>query len=90
MEHKEKMPSFPLKPTIPLALCALLCDGYTTYYGPSGQFAGSSSTINNSPTFYGPQGGYGGSAYSTPSGTTFYGPSGQFDGFSNSSGEFGE
>ena len=84
------MPSFSLKPTIPLVLCTLLCDGYTTYYTPDGQYAGASSTINNSTTFYGPQGGYGGSAYSTPSGTTFYGPSGQFDGFSNSSGEFGE
>lgn len=79
-----------LCPIFALALCAFLCDGYTTYYGPSGQFAGSSSTLNNSTTFYGPEGNYAGNAYSTSTGTTFFGPSGQFQGYSNSSGEFAE
>lgn len=77
-----------LNPIITLAICALLCDGYTTYYGPSGQYAGSSNTLGNSTTFFGPDGGYAGNAYSSPVGTTFYGPSGQFNDYSNSTGEF--
>ena len=34
----------------------------TSYYGPSGGYAGSSSTFGNNTSFYGPGGGYLGSA----------------------------
>lgn len=79
-----------LNPTFALAICALLCDGYTTYYGPNGQYAGASNTLGNSTTFYDQSGGYAGNAYTTPNGTTFYGPSGQFNGYTNSTGGFEE
>lgn len=79
-----------LWPIFTIAFCVFLCDGYTTFYGPSGQFAGSSSTLNNSTTFYGPSGTYAGNAYTSPNGTTFYGPSGQLEGYSNSTGGFEE
>ena len=78
------------RPIFPLVICTFLCDGYTTFYGPQGQFAGSANTIQNYSTFYGPSGQYAGSANTNPNGTTFYGPSGQFEGYSNSTGEFTE
>lgn len=48
-----------------LLTCALTCDGFTTYYAPTGQFAGSASTIGGYTFYRGPDGTFAGSAITT-------------------------
>jgi hypothetical protein len=65
-----------------LALSATASAQTSTFYGPNGQHAGSSTTIGNTTTFYGPNGARTGSATTLGNTTTFYGPNGQREGSS--------
>lgn len=72
-----------LKRLSTIALCVFLCDGYATYYGPQGQFAGSSNTIAGHSTYYGPSGQFVGSSNSIGGYTTYYDSQGSFAGSSD-------
>lgn len=65
-----------------LCLCVGLCDGYTTYYGPQGQLAGSSNTIGGYTSFTGPEGQFAGSANTIGGYTTYYDAQGAQAGYS--------
>ena len=77
---------------ITLSLVALALSATTalaqnrSFYGPSGQYLGSTNTFGNTTTFYGPAGQYQGSANTFGNTTTYYGSSGQYQGSSNSFG----
>ena len=73
-----------IKNLAPLALCIGLCDGYTTFYGPSGELAGSANTIAGYSTYYGPSGQLVGSSNSIGGQTTFYNSEGTLAGSANS------
>lgn len=63
-----------------MMLCAFLSS--QTFFGPSGQFEGFSSSPDHSTVdFYGRSGQFDGFAVQSGPSTTFYGPSGQFEGF---------
>lgn len=77
--------------SLTLAICFLpnvcLAD-MTTYYGPSGQYEGNSTTIGNNTIYYGPSGQYLGNS-TGPSGSNlniYSGPSGQYYGDSFTTG----
>lgn len=73
-----------IKHLAPLALCVGLCDGYTTFYGPSGQLAGSANTIAGYSTYYNSEGALLGSSNSIGGQTTFYNSDGGLAGSANS------
>lgn len=70
-----------------IAFCfTALCDGYTTFYGPSGQLAGSANTIAGYSTYYDSQGALAGSSNTIGGYTTFYDSQGDFAGSANNMG----
>lgn len=78
------MPNTQQATMLALTMCMGLCDGYTTFYGPSGQLAGSANTIAGYSTYYGPSGQYEGSSNTIGGYTTFYNSDGGLAGSANS------
>ena len=68
------------------SFCMGLCDGYTTFYGPSGQLAGSANTIAGYSTYYDAQGSLAGSSNTIGGYTTFYDSQGDLAGSANNVG----
>ena len=68
-----------------MAICfTALCDGYTTFYGPDGQLAGSANTIAGFTTYNNAQGVLVGTSNSVGGYTTFYDTQSGYAGSANS------
>lgn len=74
-----------------LLFCVLgTCDGFTTFYGSQGQFAGTANSIAGLNTYYGPEGQFVGSSDTIGGSTNFYGPQGQYEGSALNARGFGD
>lgn len=76
--------------TTAIALCVGLCDGYTQFYGATGQSEGYANSIGGYTQFYGPTGQSLGYANTTGTYTQFYNSDGTSAGYANSTFPMGE